>query len=108
MIGFFAYLGCAILFFALACYACFSKQPVGIWANQKGRPNVSDVSGYNRAAAKLFAACGVVMALCGLPMLLDEHVAVVLLVSVVGMMLVTVVMIAAVVKIDQKYKVKYQ
>ena len=106
IIGFFAYLGCAILFFTLAIYACISPKPVGVWANVKA-PSVSDVRGYNRAAAKLFAAYGLALVACGLPMLFDAHAAVILLVSILGMMAATIAMIIAAVKTDQKYKARH-
>ena len=106
MIGFFAYLGCAVLFFALALYACLSQNPVGIWANTKKPSSVSDARGYNRAAAKLFGSDGVALVVCRLPMLFDAHPAVIVLVCILGLMAATIAMIAAAVRIDQRYKVK--
>jgi len=102
--GFLVYVGCAVLFFGLAIHAVMAKTPVGIWSNIKMQANIKDIRGYNRAAAKLFAAYGAALVLCGLPMLFDAGEAVILLVCVLGIAAATVAMIFAAVQIDMKYK----
>ncbi len=106
MIGFFAYLGCAIMFYALAIFAFVTKEPVGIWKQDKKHPKVRDVKGYNRAVAVLFAAYATVLLLGSLPMLFGLDGALPLTASVLCVALGTIAMFIAVIKIDEKYRVR--
>ena len=105
MIGFFVFLGCAVLFYALSIRAAVSKLPVGIWAQDTGRPKVNDVKAYNRAVAIMFAVYGTLLLLAGLPMLLNMSELVVLICGVPCIALGSIGMFIAGIKIDEKYRV---
>lgn len=106
LIGFLLYLACGVLFYALALYARWSQRPVSIWANEKARPVVSDTRAYNRAFARLFAVYGSVLALCGVPILLNAHMAVLMVISILGVIFATLAMAAFAIRIDDQYRMK--
>ena len=96
---------CAVggMFICLAVYAWFSKRPVGFWANAEA-PEVTDVRRYNRAVSKLFGVFGAVLAGLGIPFLVGESPAWILL-SVVGVMAETIAAMAVYsLVIEKKYR----
>lgn len=101
MIGFIIWMVVGILFFALGIYCFFAKKQVGFWANAKS-PKVNNVKAFNRAVGKLWLVYAVVFCVLGLPMLLPQPSAAIVL-SVIGVMIEVVVLIAVYTKIEQKY-----
>lgn len=59
----------SFLMILIAIYMWFAKKPVNFWANDPSELKVSDITAYNHALAKLFAAYGVMLCLSGLPLL---------------------------------------
>lgn len=77
---------------------------VGFWASIK-TPPMRDVKAYNRAVGKLFIAYGLIMILLGLPLLAGNALLVIL--SIVGIMLESIVFMAVyTVGIQGKYEKK--
>lgn len=102
-IGFLAWSICGCLFIALGIYAHFTRKTMGFWANAKA-PEMTDVKSYNRAVGKLFCVYGFVFALLGLPLLSGQN-APLILVSVIGVMIETIVTMAVYsLGIEEKYK----
>lgn len=101
MIGFIIWMVVGILLFALGVYCFFAKKQVGFWANAKS-PKVHNVKAFNRAVGKLWLVYAVVFCVLGLPMLLPQPSAAIAL-SVIGVMIEVVVLIAVYTKIEQKY-----
>ncbi len=71
----------------------FSKNPVGFWANTE-TIKVKDVKGYNRAIGLLFIIYGIIFVILGIPLLEGQNTPYVLL-SVIGVMVETIVIMAA-------------
>ena len=71
----------------------FSKNPVGFWANTE-TIKVKDVKGYNRASGLLFIIYGIIFVILGIPLLDGQNTPYVLL-SVIGVMVETIVIMAA-------------
>lgn len=96
-----------ILFIAMGIHNINSKKtkPFGFWANAEVAP-IEDVKGYNRALGILWCVYGVLFALIGLP-LLDGQNSGLIIISILGAMLITIVsMVAYVVGIEPKYRKK--
>lgn len=70
-----------------------SKNPVGFWANTE-TIKVKDVKGYNRASGLLFIIYGIIFVILGIPLLEGQNTPYVLL-SVIGVMVETIVIMAA-------------
>lgn len=104
MIGFFAYMGCAIMFYALAIYAKLSKLPIGISPQASNRPKVKDIKGYNHAVCVLFAAYGTLLLLASLPLLFGKGESLALICSILCVALGTIAMFFAAIKIDDRYR----
>ncbi|MDO5410523.1 MAG: hypothetical protein Q4F21_08730 [Lachnospiraceae bacterium] len=86
----------------VSCFFC--KTEVGFWANVK-TPKMDDVKGYNHAVGKMFIIYGIIMMFLGTPLLVSEQNSPLFLISVVGIMLETIVMMAVyIIKIEGKYK----
>lgn len=91
-----------VFFICLSIYALFAKKAVGFWANAEVF-EVTNVTQYNTAMAKLFFVFGIVLILLGIPLLL-QNMAWILL-SVIGVMLETITtMIVYTIIIEKKYK----
>ncbi len=92
IIGFimWAVVGCFMI--GLGISAFFSKKPVGFWANIKTF-QVNDIRGYNQATGKLFIVYGVIFILLGMPMLSEQNSPYILL-SVLGVMIETIAIMA--------------
>ena len=96
-----------LLFIILGIYAYFSKkaQPMGFWANAK-MFEVTDVRKYNAAMGKLFIGFGIVFIILGLPLLLGQNSALIIL-SAFGVMAEVILMMAIyTIVIEKKYKKK--
>ena len=92
------------LLLGICCF--FSKKPVGFFANAKTFP-VKDVKGYNRACGFLWGFYSLVGILAGLPLLEAQNDTLVLL-SVLGVMGVTLALILIyVLIIEKKYRAKH-
>ncbi len=103
--GFIIWALCGLLFAGFGIYALFLKKPMGFWAGAEVF-EVTDVKKYNRAVAKLFFAYGAVFMLLGLPLLTDNA-ALMLVVSMPGVMAETIaMMVIYTVVIERKYKKK--
>lgn len=92
MIGFiiWAIVGCIMIGFGVSAF--FSKKAVGFWANVKTFP-VKDIRKYNRATGNLFIIYGVIFIVLGIP-LLDGQNSPYILLSVLGVMLETIAIMA--------------
>ena len=77
---------------------------VGFWANAK-TPPMRDVKAYNRAVGKLFMVYGIIFFLLGTPLLTGN--ALLLMLSVAGIMLATIACMAVyIIGIQGKYEKK--
>lgn len=105
MIGFVIWALAGMALCALGVYAFFAKKPMGFWANAEVF-EVTDMRRYNSAVGKLFFLYGVIFILLGLPLLSGQNTGWILL-SVVGVMLLTIgIMVAYTLVIEKKYKKK--
>lgn len=103
MIAYLIWALCAFLFFGIGIYAFLSKKAVGLYANIKEPPKVTDVRAYNRAVGILWTVCGGVFLLLGLPLLAGQNSPLVLI-SIFGVVFECIVLIAVYVCIEQKYR----
>ena len=92
MIGFIIWALAGAFLAGMGISAFFSKKPVSFWANVKPI-KVDNVKEYNRATGLLFIIYGVVFILLGLPLIKDPNSPLILL-STVGVMFETIVMMA--------------
>lgn len=92
IIGFivWAIVGCIMIGIGISAF--FSKEAVGFWANIKTFP-VNDIKGYNHATGKLFILYGVVFVVLGIPLLDGQNTPYILL-SVLGVMIETIAIMA--------------
>lgn len=105
VLGFVIWAIVGFFFIGLGLFALFSKRPVGFWANAK-MFEVTDVKKYNSAVAKLFCAYGIVFILLGLPLLSGQN-SPLILISVIGIMVETIITMAVYTTvIEKKYKKK--
>ena len=82
-----------------------SAKPFGFWANAEVA-QMRDVKGYNRALGKLWCVFGILLILIGLPILLGEKSAGVII-TILGTMLLSIgTMVVYVVVIEPKYRKK--
>ena len=103
VIGFVIWAIVGVIIISLGIKAYFSKKVVGFWANIKPL-SVNDIAGYNRAVGKLFIIYGVILIVLGLPLLSGQNSPFILL-SVVGVMIETIVIMALYsLCIERKYK----
>lgn len=103
LIGFLIWSAFGGIFICLAIYSWFSKKPIGFWANIEVF-EVSDVKKYNHAVSKLFCVFGIVLIFLGIPLLMKQNSAWILL-SAVGVMLEAIIsMIIYSLVIEKKYK----
>ena len=103
MIGFVIWAIVGVIIMSLGIRAYFSRKLVGFWANIKPI-SVNDIMGYNHAVGKLFIIYGVVLIALGLPLLSGQNAPFILL-SVLGVMLETIViMVVYSLCIERKYK----
>ena len=91
MIGFVIWSLLGVFIIGLGIKDMFSKNPVGFWANTE---TVKDVKGYNRASGLLFIIYGIIFVILGIPLLEGQNTPYVLL-SVIGVMVETIVIMAA-------------
>ena len=93
MIGFVIWSLLGVFIIGLGIKDMFSKNPVGFWANTE-TIKVKDVKGYNRASGLLFIIYGIIFVILGIPLLEGQNTPYVLL-SVIGVMVETIVIMAA-------------
>ena len=93
MIGFVIWSLLGVFIIGLGIKDMFSKNPVGFWANTE-TIKVKDVKDYNRASGLLFIIYGIIFVILGIPLLDDQNTPYVLL-SVIGVMVETIVIMAA-------------
>lgn len=92
-----------MLFFILAVRTYRSKKPVYFWANDSAPLDVSDVSAWNHAMARLFFTYGVLLLICGLPLLTESKV--MLIFTMLGTVFSTIgMMIVYTMTIEPKYR----
>lgn len=82
MIGFVIWSMVGCLFIIMGIIAWRSEKPTGFWNNVK-MSEVLDVQKYNHAMGKLWCIAGVVFIVLGIPLLIGQDSAIILL-SVVG------------------------
>ena len=105
ILGFILWALCGAALCALGIYAFFAKKPMGFWANAEVF-EVTDLRGYNAAVGALFIGYGFFFILLGLPLLSGQNSGWILL-SVLGVMLLTIGMMAVyTLVIEKKYKKK--
>lgn len=96
MIGFVIWSLLGVFIIGLGIKDMFSKNPVGFWANTE-TIKVKDVKGYNRASGLLFIIYGIIFVIffviLGIPLLDGQNTPYVLL-SVIGVMVETIVIMA--------------
>ena len=103
IIGYAVWTVLSFIFVGLGIADFFAIKPVGFWANAK-TGEISDVKSYNRAVGKLFIIYGVILWLLGMPLLAGQNSALILL-TVLGVMLETIVMMAVyILVIEKKYR----
>ncbi len=96
-----AVLGAIMIGFGIR--ALFMKTAIGFWANIRQFP-VNDIKGYNRSTGILFMCYGIIFIVLGLPLLTGQNSPFILL-SVLGVMLETIVMMAIyIMVITKKYR----
>ena len=93
MIGFIIWSLFGVFIIGLGIKDMFSKNPVGFWANTE-TIKIKDVKGYNRASGLLFIIYGIIFVILGIPLLDGQNTPYVLL-SVIGVMVETIVIMAA-------------
>ena len=93
MIGFAIWSLLGVFIIGLGIKDMFSKNPVGFWANTE-TIKVKDVKAYNRASGLLFIIYGIIFVILGIPLLDGQNTPYVLL-SVIGVMVETIVIMAA-------------
>ena len=103
MIGFVIWAIVGVIIISLGIRAYFSRKAVGFWTSIKPI-SVNDITGYNRAVGKLFVIYGVILIVLGLPLLSEQNSPFILL-SVLGVMIETIVIMAIYsLCIERKYK----
>lgn len=103
IIGFVVWSVIGGIFICLGIYTYFSKKPMMFWANAK-LFEVSDIKKYNHAVAKLFSIFGAVLIALGMPLLLGQNSAWILL-SAIGLMIESIITMAVYsLVIEKKYK----
>ena len=102
IIGFVIWAIVGIIIISLGIISYFSRKSVGFWANIKPI-SVNNITGYNRAIGKLFVTYGIILIALGL-LLLRQNSPFILL-SVLGIMIETIVIMTIYsLYIERKYK----
>lgn len=92
IIGFIIWAVVGFIIICIGISAFFAKKAVGFWSNIK-TIQVKDIKGYNRATGKLFICYGIIFVMLGIPLLSDQNSPYILL-SVLGVMLETITIMA--------------
>ena len=103
MLAFIIWAVVGLFLIGMGIYDLFTKKVAGFWANVEAE-KVTDVKKYNRAVGTLFIVYGLVFILIGTPLLGSNQALVVI--SMVGVMLETIVTMAVYTSISNKYKAK--
>lgn len=104
-IAFLLWAAVGTFFIALGIYDLSSRKgkPMGFWANAE-TARIEDVKGFNRALGILWCVYGVLLIFIGLP-LLDRQNSGLILISILGVMFLTIAaMIVYTVGIEPKYR----
>ncbi len=105
LIGFIIWELVSLIFVAIALWCRRSEKPVGFWSNVRFEADrIGDVSAYNRAVSKLWLGFALVLAVLGLPMLLENSA--LILLSVVGLMLSVIAIMGIYMNIEKKFRIK--
>ena len=105
MLGFIIWAFCGFSFIGFGIFTHNAKKPVGFWANAKLFP-VENVKEYNRAMEKLWYIYGTIFIFLGLP-LLDGQNSPLIFLSIVGVMVETIsIMAVYTLIIERKYRKK--
>ena len=91
IIGFVIWAIVGVIIISLGIISYFSRKSVGFWANIKPI-SVNNITGYNRAISKLFVTYGMILIALGLPLLRQNSPFILL--SVLGVMMETIVIMA--------------
>lgn len=94
----------AVFFVVLGIVTLNSKKAVGFWANVKV-PEIADVKAYNKALSVLWFVFAVVFELLGLPLLLGNDAATVVI-SFIGTFFLILVTMGRYMVIENKYRKK--
>lgn len=103
MIGFVIWSMVGCLFIIMGIIAWRSEKPTGFWSNIKMR-EVQDVQKYNHAMGKLWCIVGVVFIVLGIPLLIGQDSAIILLSVVSAMIWVITLMVIYELGIMRKYR----
>ena len=104
IIGFAIWAIVGVIIICLGIRAYIFRKVVCFWTNIKPI-FVNDITGYNRAVGKLFVIYGVILIALGLPLLSGQNSSFILL-SVVGVMVETIVIMAVYsLCIERKYRI---
>ena len=97
----------SLLFFGIGIWCFRADKPVGFFAGVPGpeEREIRDVPRYNRAVGKLWIVNGLLVELCGLPLLFGSQNSPVVLLTVL-VVPVMIGMMIAYFKIEQKYRGK--
>lgn len=101
---FLIWLLCGLIFFGIGIWCLFSKKQVGFWANIQ-TPKMEPVKKYNRAVGVLWLIYAAIFCALGLPLLVPQPSALILL-SVLGTVFETIALIIAYMHIERKYEKK--
>lgn len=105
MLGFVLWALCGFFFIIFGIYTRNAKKAVGFWANAELFP-IENVKEYNRAMEKLWYIYGTIFILLGLP-LLDGQNSPLIFLSVVGVMIETITVMAVyILVIEKKFRKK--
>lgn len=105
MVAFICWAILGLFFIVWGIYMFFAKsaKPFGFWANAEVA-QMRDVKGYNRALGKLWCVFGVLLILDGVPILLGDKSAGIII-TILGTMLLSIgAMVVYVVVIEPKYR----
>ena len=96
---------CRLFFIGIGIFSFRAKKAVGFWANAE-MFEVNDMKGYNHAMGKLWCVFGIVFILLSTP-LLDGQNSPLVLISIVGIMVETIVIMVIYTQvIEKKYRKK--
>lgn len=93
-----------LFFFGLGIYSFRAKKAVGFWANAETLP-MEDVKGYNKAMGKLWCVFSVIFILLGLPFLVGQNSAK-MIIPILGIVFEIIGTMIVYLHIEEKYRKK--
>lgn len=93
----------AVTFGVIGIMARKSQKPVGFWANGKA-PDITDITGYNRAVSVLWLVFAVLYEIAGVPLLLSRQNSPIVLIPVFGTAALVLGLMIGYIQIEIKYK----